>query len=428
MNKNRTRQYAIEIVYQARYQAGYINKELQKVADLSKTDMGLLTTLVYGTIKQYEYLKAILLEQQPTLKVKKRVEVILVVALYQFLFLERIPDYAIINAAVELTKQYASVEVSRFVNALLRRIFVKREQLILPVSIHDETDNLALQYSMPAWLIKLLQAQYGTEKMLVFLQAIQQPARQFIRLNRLRNIPEENITKHQWKPTALPYCYENEKGNSSQTDDFLAGNYTIQNIASQSVGYFVNPQKYDKILDMCAAPGGKTTHLAELTEDTAEIIALDLYEHRVKQIDQNTKRLAITGITTKAADARFFLDEKGFDKILLDAPCSGLGVLAQKPEIRYTITPAAFDELENLQRTLLDTAWQNLREQGVLIYSTCTINRKENEKQIQQFLKKYPDANFLEERLFFDEMQQGFAGFYMAKIQKGATIIEGESR
>lgn len=420
---DKTRQYAVNIIRDVRFNSGYLNKSLQEIGDLSTKDMALLTSLTYGTIKNYDYLKTLLFQQQQNLKLKRPLEIILILALYQFIFLDKIPAYAIINSSVNLAKRQGGLFASRFVNAFLHKVFTQKEKLVLDETAYknERAELLAVRYSMPPWLIRLLLAQYQEEQTLFFLNAIQLPAKQFIRVNRLQATLAEFTNDSHYVEQDLPYCFEHLGGNGALQAAFLEGKYSIQNIASQSVGYFLNPKKYDKILDMCAAPGGKTTHLAELTNDTAEIIALDLYEQRVAQINQNQGRLGITGIQALVADATKIKMRAEFDKVLLDAPCSGLGVLAQKPEIRYHLQPENLDELEHLQRKLLNRAWLALKPDGELTYSTCTINRNENERQVQFFLEKHPDATLVEDRLIFTEMEEGYSGFYMAKIRKQAV-------
>ena len=416
LKKNNLRVQAADIIYQVRFSGAYLNKSLQQVSDLSPQDQGLLTNIAYGTIKHYDYLRTLLRQQMPTLKVKKRVEVILILSLYQFLYLERIPTYAIVDNAVEMSKKHGGQPIARFVNATLHRLFADKTTLQLDTTDMDTAAIFAVTYSMPLWLIKLLLAQYGATDTKFYLDAMMLPARQFIRYNRLKVSADYSIEHAETRD--LPFSGEYLGGSAVKHPDFLQGKFTIQNLSSQRVGYFVEPQPEESILDMCAAPGGKTTHLAELTADKAHILALDLYPQRVTQIEENATRLGINNIKTLVADATTFVPETDFDKVLLDAPCSGLGVLAQKPEIRYTITPEALDELVALQATLLEKAWSVLKPGGTLIYSTCTINRKENEKQVENFLKKVPNGTLVEEQFIFSEMAAGSAGFYLAKLVK----------
>jgi len=402
-----------------RFNGAYLNKSLQQITDLQAKDMALLTSLTYGVSKKYDYLRAIIFAQQTDLKLKRSVETLLVLAFYQFLFLDKIPTYAIIDTTVELTKKLESIPASRFVNAFLHKAFAHKEQLKLDAATFDTTAVwLSVRYSTPLWLVKLLIAQYGESKTIFFLANVELPARQFVRVNKLKTNALDGLKDGDYVTRELPYCLEFVVGGHVKQAGFDTGLYTVQNISSQSVGYFMNPQPYDKILDMCAAPGGKTTHLAELTNDLADITALDVYAERVAQIKDNQQRLGIKGIRVEVADATNVQTGSQYDKILLDAPCSGLGTLAQKPEIRYHLKPENLDELIVLQRKLIDHAWTLLKAGGELTYSTCTINRNENERQVQYLLKQFPSAELLEERTLFDEMGTGYAGFYFAKIRK----------
>jgi 16S rRNA (cytosine967-C5)-methyltransferase len=416
---DKTRLYACKIITAVRFNGAYLNKRLQHISDLPTKDMALLTSLCYGVIKNYDYLKTLIIRQQSDIRLKRPVEVILVLAFYQFLLLDKIPSYAIIDTAVDLTKQRAGLATSRFVNAFLHQAFANKQKLLSTLSSGETLEaDLALRYSMPLWLIKLLLAQYGADETTSFLTAVQLPAQQFIRVNKLRATAEAFAERQGYIQQDVPYCFATTSGTNVQSDPFLAGKVTVQNISSQAVGYFVNPQRGDNILDMCAAPGGKATHLAELTGDMAHITALEMYGDRVLQIEENQRRLGINSITALQADATDFQTDTMYDKILLDAPCSGLGTLAQKPEIRYHLQPTDLDALVLLQRQLIDHAWTLLKNGGELIYSTCTINRKENERQVSYLLEQQPTAQLLEERLIFDEMREGYAGFYMAKISK----------
>jgi len=407
----------VRIITAVRFHGGYLNKTLQQIDDLSDKDMALLTTMTYGVIKKYDYLKALILQEQADIKLKRSIEVILVVAFYQYIFLDKIPQYAIIDTAVELAKEKEDIVAGQFVNAFLHKAFSEGKELVLDKTrFASVEDRLAVIYSVPVWLVKLLFAQYGEEDTRFFLEMSELPAKTFIRINQLK--PATFSPEDEYVRTPVPYCFEAKGGNQVKNVAFATGMYTIQNISSQTVGYFVDPQASDRILDMCAAPGGKTTQLAELTADKADITALDIYEERVAQIKKNAQRLGIKSIQAIRADATDFQSKTMYDKILLDAPCSGLGTLAQKPEIRYHVSPEMLDELVVLQQKLIAQAWRLLAEGGELTYSTCTINRKENERQVQAMLKEYPNASLIEERHIFKEMRNGYAGFYLAKIKK----------
>ncbi len=414
-----SRELAIQIIFETRYNSGYINKQLQEVKELSRSDMGFLTNIVYGVMKDYDYLLAVLEQQNVELSKNKRIiRVILAVALYQFLMLDKIPTYAIIDSAVRIARKKTNDFSATFVNATLRQVLQDKENLKLDVESKEKPEQLALLYSMPLWLTRLVIAQYGIEKTENYYQWSRLANRQFARVNSLKATQEEILAIDGFVKAELPNAVEYLEGNIAATEAYQNGLLTIQNLSSQKVGQMLDPQPEEKILDMCAAPGGKTTHLAELAKDKADITALDIYPFRAKQIEENAKRLGLTSIQAFAKDALVVENLTYYDKILLDAPCSGLGVLRQKPEIKYQLTPEMLDELVILQKNLLEAAWKQLKVGGILVYSTCTINKKENEKQVATFLQKTEQAELLTEEHIFDEMQNGYAGFYLAKLKK----------
>lgn len=414
------RTLAVTIVYEARFNNGYINKQLQNVHHLSNEDMRLLTTICYGSIKQFDYLYNMFEFINGDAKNKPKAKTIIVVAMFQFFYLDKVPTYAILDAAVETAKKIMNNHVATYINAILRKFFNNdeiMEQYQAYLVTLDDANRLAIQYSVPQWLVNLLIAQYGIKDASQFLVNSQLESKQFVRANTLKVTTSELLEVDKFSAAPLANALEYQGGNTAATSYFQEGLISVQNISSQLVAHFVDPQPHEHILDMCAAPGGKTTHLAELAQDKAYIMAYDLYPLRVKQIEQNVTRLELQSVRVKVHDA-LVVEQQQYDKILLDAPCSGLGVMSQKPEIRYHITPTDLDDLILLQQQLLNSAWQQLLPGGILVYSTCTINRKENEKQVQYLLHKHEDATVIEERLILDEMLDGYSGFYMAKIQK----------
>lgn len=209
-------------------------------------------------------------------------------------------------------------------------------------------------------------------------------------------------------------------GNIASTDYFKNGLVTIQDESSQLIAPLLDPQPTDLVLDMCCAPGSKTTHLAAIMNNQGKIIAYDLFEHKIKLVEANLKRLGVNNVELHVGDATLLKEkysEESFDKILLDAPCSGLGVMKRKPEIKYHDS-GAMDTIIPLQAKLLDNAYYLLKKNGKMVYSTCTINKKENEQMIKQFLDKYPDMKIIEEKKILPYVYDS-DGFYMCKLEKG---------
>lgn len=212
-----------------------------------------------------------------------------------------------------------------------------------------------------------------------------------------------------------------QQGNLAAHPWYLSGKLTIQDEASQRVALAVNPQPEERILDMCAAPGGKATHLAELMNNTGEVIANDIYPHKAQLIEQNVTRLGLTNVTITTEDAAQLAEKypaESFDRILLDAPCTGWGVVARKPEIKYFTSAEKQDALIQIQMSLLDVASTLVKTGGILVYSTCTLNKGENEVQVKKFLTRHPAFQLLDESILLPHTYQT-DGFYIATLRKG---------
>ncbi|MGL5042500.1 MAG: 16S rRNA (cytosine(967)-C(5))-methyltransferase RsmB [Culicoidibacterales bacterium] len=428
-NNNTTdvRELASQIILETCYNKGYINKQLQGIKQLSPSDMSFLTNIVYGVVKDYDYLQAILATRVDLAKNKRIVRVILAMSLYQFLSLDKIPTYAIIDSAVRVARAKTNDFTATFVNAVLRKILVDKATLTVDTTSLSEIEALAIKHSQPLWLTKLLVSQYNLEEATSFYLWVSESNRQFARVNTLKASKEEILELPGFIAADGVDAVEYLLGNIAATEAFLQGRVMIQNLSSQLVAPSLNPQRGDTILDMCAAPGGKTTHLAQLTGNKATITAMDLYPFRVKQIDENAQRLGNTTINSVTGDALSLDKTIFYDRILLDAPCSGLGVLKQKPEIKYQITPTILDELVVLQRKLLKSGWSQLKVGGTFVYSTCTINKKENQKQIAQFLANTPDAKLVAENEVFAQMAEGYSGFYLATMLKEERDVHAKN-
>lgn len=413
------RSIAVDIIFNVRYEGGYINKSLQEISLTETTDMSLLTNLVYGTIKNYEYLEAYINEYTELNKSKRIVRVIVVLAAYQLLFLDKIPEYAIIDQAVSEAKKRSNDFAGNFVNSLLRKIVQGiKDGKDLNLEGKENYQRIAIEESMPEWIVRLMISQYGEQETASFLNEAKSPSRQFARVNRLKTAKSEILLEPGFLDTSLPDGVEYLEGNIASHPLFKEGKISVQNISSQEIGEALAPRPGERIWDMCAAPGGKTAHIAEIMGDEGEVIATDLYPLRVNQITENIERLGIKSVKAQVQDV-LQADKMGmFDRILLDAPCSGFGVLRQKPEIKYQIEPNDLDELSMIQREMLKVAYGHLKQGGTLVYSTCTINRKENEKQIEWFLSQFEDMKLERQKTIFSEVVDGHSGFYYAILLK----------
>lgn len=393
-----------------------LNEELKK-SELKREDKDLCTTIVYGTIQN---LLAIQYQLQPYIKgkrVKKKIKTLLYLSLYQLMYLDKIPEYAVINEAVNIAKKQG-YQTSKFVNAVLRN-YVRNERRSLEGL--DELERISIETSHPLWMVKMFNKQYGLEKTKKICLEDNTPPTRSGRVNTLKASKEELLKEGCFKEGTLSKdALLYDKGNLALTSYFKEGKVTIQDESSQLVARLLDPQKTDYVLDMCSAPGSKTTHLSALMENQGKIEAYDLYEHKVKLVEYNLRRLGVKNVHIQAGDSTKLEEvysEKTFDRILLDAPCSGFGVLKRKPEIKYHDS-SIMDGLVSLQELLLENAYYLLKNDGTMVYSTCTINKKENELMIQKFIEKHPDMEIIKQRTILN-YEYHTDGFFMCKMKKG---------
>lgn len=412
------RQIAIDILMKYKQENSYLNIELNHVLnkhELSKEDKDLITRIVYGTVQNEIYLDYQLASYIKT-KIKKYDHMVLLMSLYQLIFLTKIPDYAIINEAVNLVKHKGGKYRSQVVNAILRN-FLRQGCIDIEGT---EEEKLSISTSTPLWLVKMLIKQLGKETTQKVLASYHEVPTLAARVNTLKTSRNEILKNYDLQ---VGYLSQDailfKSGNIANTDLFKQGLVSVQDESSQMVALLLNPAKHSRVLDMCSAPGSKTTHLSAIMENTGMIEAIDLYEHKIQLIQNNAKRLNATNIHAQAYDSTKLTDlfeKESFDSILLDGPCSGLGVIRRKPEIKY-LPSTNMDEIIVLQRKLLENAYLLLKKGGHLVYSTCTINKKENQLQVIDFIKHHQDMKVVEERLVLP-FEYHSDGFYMCKMKK----------
>ena len=375
---------------------------------LSKEDKALISQLVYGTLRNRDYLQV----QWKDLvqgKVRPKTAILLNMSAYQLLFMDRIPSYAVIHEAVELAPRRAK----GFVNAVLRKL--SEQAPVEPQG--DVLEQAAIKTSHPLFLLKLWSAQYGEETALRIAAHDQKPSRIYGRLNSLKTT--RRLLEAQGVQFLEGDCFTWD-GNLVTSYWLKEGMIVIQDRASQKIVPLLDVKEGMRVMDVCAAPGTKTQQIACAMNNTGMIDAFDLYPERVNLIESLMKKTGVTIVHAQASDAtspKPFLSEETYDRILIDAPCSGLGDLSHKPEIRYHITPQSLDEIVTLQKTILETNAPYLRRGGKLVYSTCTLNRKENEGQIRSFLERHFEFKLLNECTVFP-FEEDSDGFYMACLEK----------
>lgn len=427
VKKTNIRYYIYLCLYNVFYKHSYSNIEIDHVIrenNINELDSKLLTNIVYGTLA-HEKLLQWEINKLSKKDLKEQAKVILLMSLYQLKYLDKIPEFAILNEAVSLAKKVGDEAMGRFVNAILRESL--RQQLVFTKDVaKDEYEYLSIYYNCPIWVIKMWEIHYGKPKTLRLLEDNLKRPPVTARVN-IHKISKQDFLK---KENTSDFISGNLANNSliyhgetplNSTKYMKDGLISIQDESSQYVVEVLNPLDNQKVLDMCAAPGSKSQYISELMHNTGKVLAIDIHAHRVEIMKKYLQELGLTNITCVCFDSTK-LHEKpklvnSFDKILLDAPCLGLGVIRRKPDIVLGLTPQKLDEICALQQKLLDEAYLLLKPQGELVYSTCSINKKENDSQIMAFLGRHNDMKKIFEKQIFPE-DYNSDGFYIAKLIK----------
>ncbi|MBW4648496.1 MAG: 16S rRNA (cytosine(967)-C(5))-methyltransferase [Kastovskya adunca ATA6-11-RM4] len=429
MTNDNPRQLAFLALRDVQQRGAFTDIALDRVlqtAQLSSMDRGLVTELVYGCVRRQRSLDALIdqLGKKKAHQQHPNLRTILHIGLYQLRYQERIPPSAAVNTSVQLAKDNGFSKLSGVVNALLRQYLrlteakkqaaigkTEETELIQPSSLilhtlidplqlpENPAERLGVLHSFPDWIVKNWIEEIGLEETEQLCQWLNQPPTIDLRINPLQTTLEEveaalfatniSVSRVPQLPQALRLA--GGSGNIQQLAGFNQGWWTIQDSSAQLVSHLLDPQPDEVVIDACAAPGGKTTHIAELIEDRGTIWACDRVASRLKKLSANVQRLKLKSIEICVGDSREFSQfTNTADRVLLDAPCSGLGTLHRRPDIRWRQTPAAVCELSQLQGELLEQVAQWVKPEGILVYATCTLHPQENEGVIQPFLERHP--------------------------------------
>lgn len=386
-----------------------INHEL-KSKRIHVKDEGLLTEIVYGTIQRKltidYYLESFIDSKK---KLDSWVRMLLRMSVYQMVYLDKVPDHAIIHEAVEIAKKRGHKGIASFVNGVLRN--VQRKGVPDTSIITDQTRRLAIETSHPEWLVDRWISNYGYHTTKEMCEANLNKKAFSVRVQPLRITREEamqNLNNEGLKTRVSEFSPQGiiiDKGNVLKTELFKEGKITIQDQTSMLVAEMIRAAPNMSVLDACSAPGGKVTHIAEKMEDKGIIHAYDIHEKKVKLIDEKAAELQLSIIDARPGDARKLQeihDPGSFERILIDAPCSGLGVIRSKPEIKYDKLVTDISRLAAIQLDILESVSILLKKDGLLVYSTCTVDQEENEKVVRNFLKN--NSNFRIDEHFFEEL------------------------
>lgn len=442
------REVALKVINEVESKGAYanialaheINRRISQ-GQLSDQDRRFITELVYGTVKAgatLDWILSIYLNR-PITKIAPVIRNILRLGIYQLFFLEKVPVSAACNQSVELAKKYGHAGTVKFVNGVLRNAARSPEKIEYPSQEIQPAKYLSLKYFHPEWLVERWINRLGFSACEGLCQTNNITPPLSLRTNTIKidrkqlqqRLEEEGVLCHEsvWTPEGL-VCHQHP--SLSTLKSLQEGLFQVQDESSMLVAHILDPKPGEFIIDACGAPGGKTTHIAALMNNTGQILSTDIYEHKLEITRENATRLGLTNIETRALDAvtldQFFPGKA--DKVLVDAPCSGLGVLRRKPDSRWRKTADILQDLPKLQAAILTSAAQCVKPGGTLVYSTCTTEPEENQNIVNNFLNTHSDfdlepaGEFLPIQKRPDKMLQlwphldGVDGFFIARMKR----------
>lgn len=394
------RELALKVLISVEDRDAYANLELRSVlekANPGKLDRAFATELVYGTLRSLNTLDWVLGQflAKPLKRQTPGVRNILRMGVYQIMFMDRVPDSAACNESANLARRYGYPGSVKFVNGVLRNVARKKDNIRFPDPGKEPVKFISLKYSHPEWMVRRWLDMFGFKETVELCRANNEPAPTTVRTNTLKltreelvkRLDDEGLTVSSTKYAPEGINLQNVFG-LGELNSFREGLMQVQDESSMLVGHALSPGPGARVLDMASAPGGKTTHLAQLMANEGKIVACDVHPHKLELVKDNCRRLGISIIETFAGDARNLSQHfNGWaDYVLLDAPCSGLGVLRRRPDARWRKNEGQIKELTVLQREMLEEAGRCLAPGGVMIYSTCTLTPEENTDMVHEFL------------------------------------------
>lgn len=412
---DKARETALKVLYKIDAQKGYsnivLNEEIRKKQkELNDKDIGLISEIIYGVTTWRLTLDSII-SKYSKIKIKKIspwILNILRMSIYQIIFLDKIPKSAAVNEGVKLAKKYGNSGSIGFTNAILRKIEYKDYEELFNEA--DEIKKISKTTSMPEWIIKELKRDgLNINKIEEISKNSNIRPNISVRVNTLKITKEKLIRRLENKNINVQngilndFLAFNKIRNIENMEEFKEGLFTVQDEVAGLTALVLNPNPGDNILDACSSPGGKTTYLAEIMNNEGKIEAWDIHEHRTKLVENAAKRLDIENIKTVVQDATIYNEkyENKFDKILLDVPCLGIGVLKRKPDIKWQKEEKDVEEITKTQYKILETCFKYLKPGGELVYSTCSIFKSENEDIVRKFIENNKNAKI--EKILFDE-------------------------
>lgn len=428
------RKIALDILVDVESSKSYSNIKINKALkdhQLVGQDKNFVLKLVYGVLEN-KILLDYYIRKMSSIRLKKidhRILNVLRLSVFQIMFLDKIPESAAVNEAVNMTKKI-NVKTTGFVNGILRSFIREKDSIKLPDRNKEKTLYYSVKYSYPEWIIERWLKEYEEDFLEKILIANNEVPALTLRVNTIKTDRDsliKNLEDAGVKVSASKLVDEGivvEDISSSRIDEldaFKKGLFFVQDEGSMIVAKRLDVSPGMKVIDVCSAPGGKTTHIAQLMNNTGEIVAFDIHAHKMNKINENATRLGVTIIDAKQQDAAIINESliNSADRVLVDAPCTGFGIIRRKPEIKFNRLEEDIDTLATLQYSILNTSSQYVKVDGILLYSTCSIDKAEDEDIIHKFLEEHPEFSLVEngmEKLF--PHIDGTDGFFIAKMKK----------
>lgn len=430
-----TRELVLETLLSVEKGESYSHKALSALLDkyqyLSKQERSFITRVTLGTLERRIELDYIIdwFSKVKVKKMKPVIRCILRMGVYQLKYMDSVPDSAVCNEAVKLAGKKGFVSLKGFVNGVLRSISRNLPEVSYPSEEEKPIEAVSIRCSIPQWILRQWREDYGWEKTKSMAESFLNQERTTIRVNTMmtdrekliddlkkQGIQAEKLVLRDY-PDFKQGLYIWEYDYLLKIKEFAQGQFYVQDVSSMLPVWFLNPKEGDFVVDVCAAPGGKSIHAAQLMQGLGVVEARDLTDYKVGLIEENIARARLKNVKAVKWDA-LILDESlvgKADGVIADLPCSGLGVLKKKPDIRYRMTREQQEELSRLQRQILSNACQYVKPGGTLLYSTCTVNKIENEDNTAWFLQNHREFSLAKERQIFPGESCG-DGFYLAKM------------
>lgn len=443
------REIVLDILLELSKQSEYSNILIAAVLDkydyLDGREKAFIKRVSEGTIERRIQIDYVLeqFSKVPVRKMKPLIRELLRMSVYQILFMDKVPDAAVCNEAVKLAKKRGFQPLQGYVNGVLRTVVRKKEEIVYPDRLQTYREYLSVCYSTPAWLVEHLCAAYGEEQCEIILQAYLGREAVTVRLQETLEEKDKQRLMEAWRQAGaevtahpyLPYAVEVRGSDGIRSlEGYAQGMFAVQDVSSMLVVEAAGIRPGDIVVDVCAAPGGKALHAAAKLAGTGRVIACDVSEHKTDRIEENRRRLRMDHVSVMVRDARVRDEELvGIaDVLLVDVPCSGLGVIGKKQDIKYRVTKESLTEIVELQKEIVTNVVQYLKPEGIMMYSTCTMNPQENEEMTGWICQEYgmetvSMAHAMPEELC-EMAARGYLqllpgihptdGFFMAKLRK----------